>query len=634
MQEPKRPKSGLDKLENNLYSRRKELVMGRQRRAFKERDFGVSDEWKTVEAPHKLQHRRPVLLTVLVASLGFFIVSAVFAFFFFFKGVDISPNNVVIQVQGPTQVGGGEKLSLQIQITNNNPVAMENADLIVEYPSGTHSASNIDVALPRDRESLGTINPGDEVRRNIEAVLFGEENSVENISIRVEYQVAGSNATFHSDKTYPLTIATSPLSLSVNSFTETVSGQEIEFTATVKSNSANIVRNAMLTVDYPFGFKFESASKDPVFSNNVWYLGDMQPESEKKIVLRGTLSGQNGEERVFRFATGIQSASDQNAIGAEFVNVPQSVFIKQPFISASLSVAGKSDNITATGGKELKADITWVNNLPTQIFDGEIDVKIGGSAFDRQSVQTDRGFYRSVDNTIIWSRDTNAELGAIPAGTSGHVAFNFTPVGLSSGSPIKNPIITLDITVRGKRLSDANVPEEIESTISKEIRVSSDLVLTSKVLHNTGPFQNTGPMPPKAEQTTTYTIVFNVINPSNDVSGGRVVMTLPPYVAWIGAISPPSEKITFSPVGGQIIWDVGDLPAGVGITSPPREVAFQITLTPSISQIGKAPIIVNEQTISGFDRFSGATLSNTRGALNTYISDPGFDSNAYLNVVP
>lgn len=608
--------------------------MSRQRRAFKERDFGVSDEWKEIEVPHKLRHRRPILLTVLFGSLGFFVVSAVFAFFFFFKGVDISPNNVIIQVQGPTQAGGGEKLSLQIQVTNNNPVAMENANLIVEYPSGTHSASNIDVALPRDRVSLGTINSGAEARRNIEAVLFGEENSVKDISIRVEYQVAGSNATFHSDKTYSLTIATSPLSLSVDSFNETVSGQEIEFTATVKSNSANVIRNAMLSVEYPFGFKFESASQDPVFSNNIWYLGNMQPESEKKIVFRGTLSGQNGEERVFRFATGIQSTSDQNAIGAEFVNVPQSVFIKQPFISANLTLNGQTDNVTATGGKAIRGDITWNNNLPTQIFDGEIDVKIGGSAFDRQSVRSDQGFYRSTDDTIVWSRDTNPELGSIPAGASGHVSFNISPVGLSSGSPIKNPIITLDVTVRGKRLSDADVPEEVKSTISKEIRVSSNLVLSSKVLRNTGPFQNTGPIPPKAEQTTSYTVVLDVLNSSNDVSGARVVLTLPPYVAWVGAVSPPSEKVTLSTVGGQIVWDVGDLPAGVGVTSPQKEVAFQVKLTPSISQIGASPVIVNEQTITGFDRFSGVSLSSSHGALNTYVSEPGLDTKASMTVVP
>jgi len=627
-------KGRIDNLEKNLYSRKKDQVASRKRREFHERDFGVSDTWDHVEEVIPVKSRRPIIKIILSASVAFFVISAIFSGFFFFKGVDISPNNIVIKVEGPALVGGGEELGLQITIKNNNPVPIETADLIVEYPSGTRSAANIDVELPRHRESLGTINPGEEIRKSVEAVLFGEESSNKIIDIIVEYRVRGSNAIFKAESNYELALSSSPLSLTIKSLEEAISGQEVEFIATIKSNSSSLVQDAMLEVEYPFGFEFIEASPSPVFANRTWYLGDIPPEKEVEVIFKGTLSGQDGEERVFRFATGIQSELDENDIGAEFINISESLFIKRPFITVDLTVDGKKEDIVAGGGDSIGADITWVNNLATQIFDGEIDVKFTGDVLDRESVKAGSGFFRSIDNKIVWTRETDSALGSIPAGDTGNVHFSFKAYGVDSGKQFVNPTINLDVTVRGKRISEGSVPEEIISTLSKEIKIESALVVTSKLLHGTGPFQNSGPVPPKAEQETTYTVVLNVLNSSSEIANGTVVMTLPPYVEWMGVINPLTEEITFSSVGGKIIWNLRDIEPGTGTVLPLREIAFQVKFLPSITQIGKTPVIVNKQTISGFDRFTETTVGGDRNELNTFLSDPGFTSKASALVAP
>lgn len=634
MDDKEKQSGGLEKLEKDLYSREKEQIMGRERREFRQHDFGIPDEWKDVDDVETFKTRKPLVKIILLASLAFFALSTVFAAIFFFQGTGISPKNIVIEIRGPAQIGGGEELSLQIKVQNNNPVPIETADLIVEYPAGTHSASNIDVELPRYRELLGTINPGEEAVKTIEAVLFGEENTIKDIVVRVEYRVSGSNAIFYVDSTYQLTLSSSPLSLVIESFDEAISGQEIEFTAVVRSNSASVIRNAMLEVEYPFGFEFGSARPAPIFANKVWFLGDIPPEGEKKVTFTGDLSGQDGEERVFRFTTGIQSEKDENAIGAEFVSLLRSLLIKRPFITAELVLNGKTGDFIAESGKDIRADIFWTNNLPTQIFDGEIEVAFSGSAVDKTSITADSGFYRSIDNKIIWTRDTKSELGSIPTGDSGKVSFGFAPLSSASGVQLRNPVIDLAVSIRGKRLSDANVPEEIESTLSRQIKVASNLTLASKLLHFTGPFTNTGPTPPEAEKETTYTVVLGISNSSNTIANARVILTLPPYVEWLGQVSPASEEITFSPVGGQIIWDAGDINAGVGVSTSPRELAFQIKFVPSISQIGQAPILVNEQSISGFDRFAEIEIKSSRPALNLFLQEPGFDPNTQGRVVP
>ncbi len=624
----------IDSLERDLYSRKKDQIAQRKRRELHTRDYGVSDSWDDIPKEIPVKSRRPFIKIILAASIAFFVISAIFSTFFFFKGVNISPSNVVIHVEGPALVGGGEELDLQITIKNNNPVPIETADLIVEYPDGTRSAANVDIEQKRHREALGTVNPGEEVRRSVSAVLFGEEGSNKMIDVVVEYRVRGSNAIFNTESQYELALSSSPLSLAIDSLEEAISGQEVSFTATVKSNSTSVVQDAMLTVEYPFGFEFIDASEDPIFANRTWYLGDIQPEEEVALTFRGTLSGQDGEERVFRFVTGLQSEVDSNRIGAEFIKVSESLFIKRPFITADLTVKGERNDVVIESGEEVRADISWANNLTTQIFDGEIEVQISGDAFDRTKVKADSGFFRSVDNKVIWTRETDSDLGTIPSGGSGNVSFTFGTFGIDSGRQFNNPVINLDVTVRGKRLSDGSVPEEIVSTVSKEVKVQTDLAVTSKLLYNTGPFTNTGPIPPKAEQETTYTVLLSVLNSSNEIANGQVVMTLPPYVEWVGAISPLTENVTFSPVGGRIIWNLDEIEAGVGTTRSLREVAFQIRFLPSISQIGDTPILVNRQTVSGFDRFTETQIESSRAPLDTFINEAGFIGDSAAKVTP
>lgn len=630
-----RDKSAIEDLEQGLYSRKSISSEARERREFKERDFGVSEEWnKKKNVERSTKRKKPFLKQILIGSIIFFVGAIIFSSYFFFRVPAISPKNVEIEVQGPAVLGGGDELSLQILITNKNPVPIESADLIIEYPDGTRSAFNVDLELPRHRESLGIINPGEQVRRTVRSVLFGEENSTKNILITIEYRVQNSNAIFFNDYVYQLALSSSPLSLVVKSLEEAISGQEIKFSATISSNSSSVIKNVLLEVEYPFGFEFISSNPTAVFANRVWQLGDIPPEAEKTITFRGTLAGQDGEERIFRFVTGLESETDENSIGAAFINISESLFIKKPFITVNLALNGNTTgSYISQGGDTIRADVFLVNNLPTQVFDVEIDVTFKGDVLDRRSISVDSGFYQSINNKIIWDRETNNKLASIPSGGDSRVSFTFSPLGLSSGIPFRDPEIELDVTIRGKRLSDVNVPEEIISTLVRKVKVSSDIILTSKTLHFTGPFQNTGPLPPRAENETTYTILWSVMNSSNQISDVKVSASVPSYIEWLGVTSPSNEEITFNPIGGLVTWNLGEVSPGTGTVIPQREIAFQIKLIPSITQIGTSPVLVNTQTISGFDRFVEKTISSTRRILNTNASESNFDPSKHSKVV-
>lgn len=504
---------------------------------------------------------------MLLFSALFFVFSAVFAAFVFFgKGNVVSTSNVDISIAGPVSVGAGEVLSFDILIQNQNNVDLEGVNLLVEYPEGSRAADDSSRELLRDAEVLGTIPTGGVVKRSKQAILFGEASNIKSVLVSVEYRVKDSSATFFKEYRYDLVISTSPVRMTVSALKEVVSGKDMDLSVEITSNSATTVSGLMFRIDYPLGYNVLSSSPSPVFGNNVFLLGDMSPGEKRVIRVHGVIEGQDNEGRNFRFTLGLQDKQNDKSIGTVFLSSNHLVTIKKPFIGATLTFDGSSDNPYAVpSGQAVQGEISWSNNLPTRVTDFEIQAKINGESLDRLGVNATNGFYRSIDNVILWNKTTKGDFAVIEPGETGTVIFRFASLPPSAllYTAARGNELTVDISVKANRFSDTNVPEEIISTITRKIRISSNLALAARSLYYTGPITNQGPIPPVAERNTTYTVVWTLTNTLNNVSNAQVRATLPGYVTWTGTISPPGE-IRYDSLSNEVVWDVGELRSGTG----------------------------------------------------------------------
>jgi hypothetical protein len=620
----------IERLKKRLYSRDRTDRGVDRRSGLQPESYDVQKIWDTEPRAEKIirKGKRVSPLTLFVSlSLVFFVGSIAFGSFYFFGGKNIvSADNVEIEIQGPTSVGGGDELNLQITVTNKNNTTLELVDMLVEYPEGTRSADNIKTPLPRYRESLGNITSGEKVKKSVRAVLFGEEQTQQQVKITVEYRVAGSNAIFYSEKVYDVTISSAPVSISVRSFDEVISGQEVVFDVVINSNSTGDVDAVVLQAEYPFGFEPISSTPAPSRSNNMWEIGTLTPEERIVFRITGKITGQNDEERVFRFSVGVRDEQNVETLATTYVSAIRSISIKRPFVTADIVLNGEDKNeYVFESGQQIRVDLTWVNNLAQNITDAEIELRLSGDVVDESSVAVQQGFYNSITDTARWTKNTREELASLNPSESGLVTLTFGTKNVSADPSLKNPEIILSVTLRGKRTSDTNVPEEIISTVTKKVKISSNLSLVGQALYFSGPVTNTGPIPPKAEQETTYTVLWTITNSANHISGARVVGTLPEYVRFIGVVSPNTEQVTFNQSTRQVTWNVGEVSQGVGNSVSPREVAFQIGLTPSISQVGQEPVLIHTSSVSGFDQFTETQLTKTINDLTTLLStDSGF----------
>ncbi len=631
---PNEKKDSIDKVQESLYSKTIDGIFTKRRHSLQEEaDVKAPTTWNINEEQAESKFQIPYTKIFLGAFI-FFILALGFTFSKFFLGSNVvSGDNIDILVSGPVSIAGGEELPLNIEVKNNNNVDLKVVDLRIEYPAGTKSAADQSLDLPRYSEVLGDINIGKSEKRLVKSVLFGEENSEKIIKITVEYRITGSSAVFSKEKDFNVLISSSPVNIIVTGPTEINSNQLADFSIDINSNSANIVKNLILKIDYPFGFVFSSSNPKSISSDgSIFAIGDLAPGAKRNIKISGTISGQDGEQRVLKFTVGTPNKDDNTVVDTPLALYMSTVSLKKSSVGLDVSINGESENEVAIDiGRKNTVGIVWKNNLPENIYDMAVKIKFSGQALDNNSVNVDKGLYDSLDNSITFDNNSDQLLSTINPSDEGEMQFDFNTMFPSSKSiaSLANSAIKLDISVLGSRAgADSSEVQEILYSDTKTLKISSGLKLLSRGFRTIGPFENSGPFPPQVDNETTYTITWTATDSFNNVDGAKVSAFLPPDVKWTGYTSPDSEKITYDSGTGEIVWNIGDIKSGVGTNYPARTVSFQVSITPSITQLGTETNLLNEATISGTDAYSGARIGEVKSPVTTSItSDPEYTDN-------
>jgi len=576
----------------------------------------------TERIPITARRKRVRMLTLVGAGIFFVLAVILAGAFILFGGNSISGKNITLDVHGPFAIGGGEELPLTISITNQNSVPIESATLIISYPSGTQSITQSGKELLSERKVIDHIDPGSTINVQTSAAVFGEENEEKEVKVSIDYRVQGSNATFYKDAP-PLRfkISSSPVTVLVEAVNKVSSGQNVDFTLTLTSNSPTPLTDLLVTAVYPEGFDFTSATVKPVTGESVWRIDSLKPEEKQVIKITGLMTGQNAEERAFKFSAGISNDRNRFELASVFTTKTHTVTLEEAFVNLVASVNGKVGNTIVVNAKEsASVEIAFTNTLSSALYDGVIEVQLGGNALDKSKVLGGQGYYNSNDNTILWDKNSMPELREIASGKKSTVSFTFTPSIDQGGS--RTPQVEFEVNVKGKRVREENVSEELIGTASSIVKVESVTALSADGIFSFGPFNNQGPLPPVAEVKTEYGILLTAQNGSNAVTGATVETTLPPYVTWLDVRAADTGTIKYNASSRVVTWAIGDMPAGTAATA-----AFQISFLPSVSLVDSVPALTSVSRYKATDKFTGTVLRASAPEVTTELkNDPRPDA--------
>lgn len=553
-----------------------------------------------------------ILVTLIAAVVGIFA-----SLYILFSGTgQISTKNISLEVEAPFSVAGGEKLPLQLVIANENDVDLESVSLVLKYPEGTRSANDDAKDIIEERVSVDTIKAGEVKSVPVEVILFGEENEEKEILARLEYRIANSNSFFQKEAT-PVFVKlnSSPLVLKIDAVEKISSGQEMDVTLTVSSNSSQPLKNILVKASFPNNFSLIRSQPEVVFGQNAWHFEEISPNKTYEIKIRGLVNGLVGEISDIRFEVGSVRTDNKNELASVLNKTKSSFEIEQSFIDVVVSAGGKRGSEVVLDSGSVTVNIDVKNTLREPIYDMRIEVEPQGNIFSENKLDIKGGFYNASTKSINWENAGVADLKEVGSGKSARVAFSLRDIDRNQ----YNPSLEVSVKVYAKRISESRSNEEqIGSGIIK-VKLPSTVKLNSEVAYKNSPFADSGPIPPVVNKTTTYTLTLEVEAGYNDVEKNILTTSLPSYVDWLDKYN-GEGKVEYNPISKQLRWEAGEV-----LANTKKQLQFQVSVLPTITQVGQPLTILRSQSLTAVDGFTGVELRANKGDIrNTLSSELGF----------
>lgn len=518
-----------------------------------------------------------------------------------------SRETLKLEILGPTEAEAAEEVEYIVKYKNNGETRLEEPRLIFEYPE--YSLIEGGKSLREERELKEDIYPGEERTISFKARLFGKEGDKKNASVWLSYRPKNLQARYESATTFTTIIKKVSLVFEFDLPTKIEAGKELRFRLNYFSNIDFPLSNLRCVVEYPLDFGFTEAAPGPTFSEGregtEWEIGLLNKAEGGRIEIAGILSGEVTEEKIFKAKLGMWK-------DGEFIllkEIIKGVQIAEPSLYISQQINGNPKYI-ASPGDMLHYEIFFKNIGQEPLRDMFLIAKLDGKAFDFQTIKAPQGNFEPGDNSIVWDWRRIPRLQFLDAQEEGRIEFwvELKDDWGFSGKEDKNPIIRNKIYLSQAR-------EEFLT------RVNSRLIVEQRVYFEDEVFGNSGPVPPRVGEKTTYTVIWQVKNFYNDVKNVKVKTVLPREVKFTGQIFPEDSRLAFDSQSQEMVWELGDLEPGQGVLSEGKSCAFQIALTPTEEQRGGPASLIGQARILGGDVWTEEILEGFASSTDTFLPD-------------
>ena len=535
-----------------------------------------------------------IFILILGAAVG------ISGFYYYQKNI-YSKEVLKLEILGPEETQAFEEIEYLVKYKNNGNITLEEPEMIFQFPENSLPSDEKTLTVVKDMED---IYPGEEKTISFKVRLVGEENEASKLEVILRYRPKNLKAFYESKTTFTTKIKSTPLTFEFDLPSKAESGREIQFSLNYFSKADWPLSNLRVKIEYPLGFEF-IASQPQALEKTEWDLPMKNKAEGGRIEIRGKLTGEIKEQKIFRATLGIWR-------DGEFILLKETVRGVE-ILKSSLSIFQQINGFsqyTANPGDSLHYEI-FFRNIGEQPFQNLfLAVTLEGRPFDYETIKTEFGQFNRGDNSIVWDWRQIPKLRFLGQGDEGKVEFWINLKKDWEQSSIQDKNFTLK-----NKIILSQVKEEFETKINSRLEISQKGFFQDEI------FGNSGPLGPKVGESTTYTVIWQAKNYYNDVKNVKIKATLSPGVKLTGRIYPENSRLTFDSQSKEIIWELGDLKSGTGKITPAPNVAFQISFTPDFSQRNLVPLLVSQAKIIGEDYWTGTNLEVTSPAIDTTLPD-------------
>jgi len=587
-----------------------------------------SDLWAQRKKGLSDQQKKQLKLAGMVAG-GLAVIGLLIAGALWYRASSFSEERVTVEIVGVKDSESGKLLTYEILVKNNNRAKLQNTTLKMSYPENFKPQDNPNFTAQTPTTgtfSLGEIVSHGEKRIVFNARMYSPRGSLMYLKADLSYQPSTLSSQFISGAQLGINVNTTPISLEIVAPQNVSSGDEVNYLVNYKNIGEQPIEGLRIQAEYPGGFIF-SKSEPAVFEgNSTWYIGSLSPGESGKVVITGKLEGGAAEVKNVKVVIG---AMDKGKFVSYNEEDADTKIVASPLVI--FQTVNDVTSFNARSGEMLRFEINYKNNGKVGLRDSIVTASIDSPVLDYTTLDMDGGLYDSSTKTIMWKASDYPELANLQPNQGGVIKFsikvnNVLPI---TSTKDKNFVISSLAKIDSPDVPTPISMNKIIAGNKLDIKLNSKLFLDVRGYYTDPNITNFGPVPPQVDQETTYTIHWIASNINNDISDAKVEAVLPTSVVMTGAKFPQDANITYNERNNSISWTIGNMPAGTGVISSPKEVSFQVKIKPSINQVGQMVDLVGESTFTAKDLFTGDNLTSVFEKKTTELREDASIGDGY-----
>lgn len=580
----------------------------------------VEDLWSKKNKGLGLEEKKVIKKGVIALGIVLFLILAL-VIVYQVRRISFSETEAGVSISGPEQARSGKLLTYEFNYSNNNWVAIEDTVLKISYPDNFKPEDN--PGFLEDSPTSGHFDLGSIKRKSEKKIVFngrayGPKGAFIHMKANLSYRPTGYTGRFESNNQLGINVISSPIVLEIQGPQNVSSGDEVNYLVSYRNDGAEDFSGLKIKIEYPQGFSF-SASDPAVFENdNIWYVGNVSSGQEGKITVKGKLSGEKDEIKIAKIFIGTENSSGFESYNEESV---QTKIVASPF-AIWQTVNGNSD-YTANVGDNLEFELVYRNNGDIGLRDVIVREKLEGDVLDYSTLKIEGGSFDLKEKTITWKASGIKNLTNLDPGQEGKIGFSIQVkknIEIKSSND-KNFVISSVAKIDSPDIATPISMNKVISGNKIDIKLNSKLILDAKGYYTDPNIPNSGPIPPKVGEETTYVIHWFVSSVSNDLENAKVEASLSPGTQMTGAVFPDGVQINYNERTNLISWNIGNISAGTGVLSSPKEVSFQIKIKPSPDQVGQEVNLMSESKLTVKDSFTGEDLKKSADKKTTRLPE-------------
>ncbi len=581
-------------------------------------DSEGEDSLQTIDR-RKRRSSRALFITLGVLVL--LVAAAVAGFFTFNRQQQFNEKGVSLRVETPSSVTSAGEATFTFTVENGVGIGINNVELSVSAPDGwTFKRSD---SPPRDPNNslwvIGAIPARGKSSVSVVGSLVGEVGGVKTFSATVTYRPSNFNYDFTAKASGSVTISSSILELDLAGPTQVSPGAKATYTLTYTNTSDQALRDIRLVATYPDGFSPSTLTPAPRDGNNLWAVDELKSGGTATLRVEGTLTGNIGDSRQLTFAGELQRGSQRE----KQVEATLVILLVQSQFQLSLSVNGASTESTIAPGETLAYEFSYRNTSDLELTDVTVTAALNGGGLDADSFSDDLGA-KLKDNSVSWGAKLIPQLAVLKPETAGTIRFSVKVLDVPIATPkAGGPTIEAQATVTSGSGNVNAQPMKTDRLVSK-VTSRTSLSVDPRYYDDDGVAVGSGPLPPVVGKTTTYRVSWYLGNTSNELKDVTVAGNVPSNVFWTGRnTSTTAGDLSFDAKTRVVTWKINKLPPGVGKDTPTLSASFQVSVTPTSSDVGASIKLLDASTLKAHDSFADADLTVKRDAVTTDLqNDP------------